>query len=416
MDFEIIAVGTELLLGQIVNSNAQYISQKISELGGNLFYQTVVGDNPQRLKKALEIASARADIIITTGGLGPTGDDLTKETVAEFCGRKCVPDEESWQRILDRLEGQGLPVPENNRKQAEMPEGCIILPNANGTAPGAVIEEGEKTYIILPGPPSEMAPMFREQVYPYLEKRSDCVIYSKTLRVFGIGESAAEEKLRFLMETQTNPTLAPYAKLGEVTLRLTAKAKEREEAEKMLEPLEKQVRDILGDVVYAEGEENSLQQTLVKLLLEKGKKIAAAESCTGGMLAELITSVPGASGCLDCSMVTYSNEQKQKLLGVSAETLEKYGAVSEQTALEMSKGIRERSGADIGIGITGVAGPGGGTEEKPVGLVYVGICTEQIHRAFRYRFIGSRNAVRTRTCMNAMDLARRSLLDILPEG
>lgn len=416
MDFEIIAVGTELLLGQIVNSNAQYISQKISELGGNLFYQTVVGDNPQRLKKALEIASARADIIITTGGLGPTGDDLTKETVAEFCGRKCVPDEESWQRILDRLEGQGLPVPENNRKQAEMPEGCIILPNANGTAPGAVIEEGKKTYIILPGPPSEMAPMFREQVYPYLEKRSDCVIYSKTLRVFGIGESAAEEKLKFLMETQTNPTLAPYAKLGEVTLRLTAKAKEREEAEKMLEPLEKQVRDILGDVVYAEGEENSLQQTLVELLLEKGKKIAAAESCTGGMLAELITSVPGASGCLDCSMVTYSNEQKQKLLGVSAETLEKYGAVSEQTALEMSKGIRERSGADIGIGITGVAGPGGGTEEKPVGLVYVGICTEQIHRAFRYRFIGSRNAVRTRTCMNAMDLARRSLLDILPEG
>lgn len=415
MDFEIIAVGTELLLGQIVNSNAQYISQKISELGGNLFYQTVVGDNPQRLKKALEIASARADIIITTGGLGPTGDDLTKETVAEFCGRKCVPDEESWQRILDRLEGQGLPVPENNRKQAEMPEGCIILPNANGTAPGAVIEEDEKTYIILPGPPSEMAPMFREQVYPYLEKRSDCVIYSKTLRVFGIGESAAEEKLKFLMETQTNPTLAPYAKLGEVTLRLTAKAKEREEAEKMLEPLEKQVRDILGDVIYAEGEENSLQQTLVKLLLEKGKKIAAAESCTGGMLAELITSVPGASGCLDCSMVTYSNEQKQKLLGVSAETLEKYGAVSEQTALEMSKGIRERSGADIGIGITGVAGPGGGTEEKPVGLVYVGICTEQIHRAFRYRFIGSRNAVRTRTCMNAMDLARRSLLDIFPE-
>lgn len=415
MDFEIIAVGTELLLGQIVNTNAQYISQKISELGGNLFFQTVVGDNPQRLKNALEIASSRADVIITTGGLGPTGDDLTKETIAEFCGRKCVLDEESWQRILDRFEGQGLDIPANNKKQAEMPEGCMILPNSNGTAPGAVIEEGNKIYIMLPGPPSEMVPMFRDQAYPYLEKRSECVIYSKTLRVFGIGESAAEEKLKFLMESQSNPTLAPYAKTGEVTLRLTAKAKEADEAAKMLEPLEKQVREILGDTVYAEGEENSLQQTLVDLLLEKGKKIAAAESCTGGMFAQLITSVPGASGCLDCSMVTYSNEQKQKLLGVSADTLEKYGAVSEQTALEMSKGIRERSGADIGIGITGIAGPGGGTEDKPVGLVYIGICTESLHRVFRFQFIGSRDAVRTRTCMNAMDLARRSLLDIFPE-
>lgn len=296
-----------------------------------------------------------------------------------------------------------------------MPEGCIILPNANGTAPGAVIEQNDKTYIMLPGPPSEMAPMFRDQAYPYLERRSECVIHSKTLRVFGIGESAAEEKLKFLMDTQTNPTLAPYAKLGEVTLRLTAKAEEQDKATKMLEPLEKQVREILGDTVYAEGEENSLQQTLVSLLLEKGKKIAAAESCTGGMLAELITSVPGASGCLDCSIVTYSNEQKQKLLGVHSETLEKYGAVSEQTALEMSKGIRGCSGADIGIGITGIAGPDGGTDEKPVGLVYIGICTEKVHRAFRFRFIGSRSAVRTRACMNAMDLARRSLLDIFPE-
>ena len=413
MNFEIISVGTELLLGQIVNTNAQYISRQLSELGFNVYYTTVVGDNPGRLKDALKLAASRADAIITTGGLGPTGDDLTKETIAEFCGLECVMHEESRRRIEDRFKSHNSYMPENNLKQAEMPKGCIVLRNDNGTAPGAIIETDGVIFIMLPGPPSEMKPMFDARVQPYLEEKTDCVIHSRSLRVFGIGESAAEEKLKELMDNQTNPTIAPYAKIGEMELRITAKADSVEAADRLMDPLEQKVRDILGDKVYAVGEDVTLSQTVVELLLEKKLKAVTAESCTGGMIAEQITSVPGSSGCFECGFVTYSNEKKKQLIGVSSETLKKYGAVSEQTALEMCAGARKASGADIAVSVTGIAGPDGGTKAKPVGLVYIGICSKDIHRAYRFHLAGRRDMVRTRSTLYALDLIRRCALGIL---
>lgn len=417
MNVEIIAVGTELLLGQILNTNARFISRRISEYGCNVFFQSVVGDNEERLLNALKIASERADIIITTGGLGPTSDDLTKETIAKFCGLKCIMHEESLERLKDRFEKRGMYMAKNNLKQAELPEGCIVLKNEKGTAPGAIIESEKGTFIMLPGPPFEMEAMFESGVIEYLKSKTDSIIYSKTLKVFGIGESALEEKLSELMHTQQNPSIAPYAKTGEVELRLTAKAETEEICLKMLEPLEEKVKAVLGDMVYAEGEDSSVESTLCELLTSRKMKMATAESCTGGMIAQKITSVSGASSCFDCGVVTYSNEQKQKILGVSTETLKSYGAVSEETALEMCKGVREISGADFGISVTGIAGPTGGTAEKPVGLVYIGICGENIHKAFKFNFAGDRDVVRKRTSLQALDMVRRAVLgiDLLPQ-
>lgn len=412
MNFEIVSVGTELLLGSIVNTNAQYLSRRLSELGFNVFYTTVVGDNPERLKAALEIAAGRADAVITTGGLGPTVDDLTKETIAEYCGKKCVMDEESKQRIIDRFSKGSREIPENNYKQAEMPEGCIILKNNNGTAPGAVIEDERCIFIMLPGPPSEMKPMFDESVIPYLEKFSDGVIRSKSVRVFGLGESKVDEMLCDLMNESTNPTVAPYAKPGQVELRITAKSDTVESAKAMLRPMEQKIRDILGDRVYGTGIDNSLENVVVQLLREKGLTAVTAESCTGGLIAEKITRIAGSSECFGCGYVTYSNEQKTRLLGVKPETLQKYGAVSEQTALEMSRGALETSGADIAVSVTGIAGPGGGTDKKPVGLVYVSVCTKDVHKAFEYNFAGGRDMVRERTSLYALDLIRRCVLNL----
>lgn len=412
MNFEILSVGTELLLGSIVNTNAQYLSRRLSELGFNVYYTTVVGDNPDRLKAALELAAGRADAVITTGGLGPTVDDLTKETIADYCGKKCVLDEESRQRIIDRFSKNHTEIPENNFKQAEMPEGCIILKNNNGTAPGAIIENENCTFIMLPGPPSEMKPMFDESVIPYLQKFSDGVIRSRSIRVFGLGESKVDEMLGDLMNKSHNPTVAPYAKIGQVELRITAKSDTVENAKAMLTPMEQKIRDVLGDRVYGTGIDNSLENVVVELLRENGLTAATAESCTGGMIAEKITRIPGSSECFGCGYVTYSNEQKMRLLGVKKETLDKYGAVSEQTALEMSRGARETSGADIAAAVTGIAGPGGGSEEKPVGLVYISICTKDTHKAFKYNFAGNREMVRERTSLYALDLIRRSVLGL----
>ncbi len=413
MNFEILSVGTELLLGQIVNTNAQEISRLLSELGFSVYYTTVVGDNPERLKEALAIAAERADGVITTGGLGPTGDDLTKETIAEYCGLPCVMHEESRKKLVDYFESRGLYMPQNNLKQAEMPEGCIVLANDNGTAPGAIVETEKNVFIMLPGPPREMRAMLWDKVKPYLQTKANCVIHSKSLRVFGKGESAIDEELHDLMQHSQNPTLAPYAKTGEVELRLTAKAKTVEEAKEMLKPLEKQVREVLGDCVYAEGEHANLQTTVVELLNQKGLTLATAESCTGGLISKKITEVPGSSACFHCGMVTYSNDQKERLLGVKNETLTAHGAVSEETALEMSRGAKENAGADIGVGVTGIAGPGGGSDEKPVGLVYISICTDSVHQAYRLNLTGNRDVIRERASLHVLDMIRRCILDIL---
>lgn len=411
MNFEIISIGTEILLGQIVNTNARDISRLLSELGMNVYYTTVVGDNPKRLKEALEVACKRADGIITTGGLGPTEDDLSKETIAEFCGLKCVTHKESKRSLIDYFEKQGKYMPQNNLKQADMPEGCIVLKNDFGTAPGAIIESDKATIIMLPGPPSEMKPMLLNEVRPYLEKFADGVIRSKVLHVFGIGESAAEEKVKSLIDNQTNPTIAPYAKTGETEFRVTAKAKNPHEAEALLKPTLDKLYGLLGDYIYAEGEDASLQKTVVSLLCEHKKTVTFAESCTGGLLAKKITDVPGSSECFNCSYVTYSNGQKEKILGVSRRTLDEYGAVSPQTALEMCRGAKNVSGADIAISVTGIAGPGGGTPDKPVGLVYIGICTDSVWESKKLILSGSRQNVRERTSLYALDAVRRILIN-----
>ena len=411
MNFEIISIGTEILLGQIVNTNARDISRLLSELGMNVYYTTVVGDNPERLKEALEIACKRADGIITTGGLGPTEDDLSKETIAEFCGLKCVTHKESKRRLIDYFEKQSKYMPQNNLKQADMPEGCIVLKNDFGTAPGAIIESDKATIIMLPGPPSEMKPMLLNEVRPYLEKFADGVIRSKVLHVFGIGESAAEEKVKSLIDNQTNPTIAPYAKTGETEFRVTAKAKNPRDAEALLKPTLDKLYGLLGDYIYAEGGDASLQKTVVSLLCEHKKTVTFAESCTGGLLAKKITDVPGSSECFNCSYVTYSNGQKEKILGVSRRTLDEYGAVSPQTALEMCRGAKNVSGADIAISVTGIAGPGGGTPDKPVGLVYIGICTDSVWESKKLILNGSRQNVRERTSLYALDAVRRILIN-----
>lgn len=410
MTFELLSVGTELLLGSIVNTNAQYLSGRLSELGFDVYYTTVVGDNLERLKAALEIAASRADAVITTGGLGPTGDDLTKETIAEFCGVRCVMDEESRARIEERFKSGHMYMPESNFKQAEMPEGCIILRNDNGTAPGAIVESENCIFIMLPGPPGEMKPMFENSVKPYLERFSDSVIRSRTLRVFGLGESAVDEKLSDLINNSSNPTLAPYAKPGQVELRITAKADTVEKAKSLITAMEEQVRAVLGDMVYGTGLDNSMENVVVELLREKGLSATCAESCTGGLIAEKITRIPGSSECFSCGYVTYSNEKKTELLGVKAETLEKHGAVSSETALEMSEGARLRSGADIAVAVTGIAGPGGGTPQKPVGLVYVSVSTKETHKAIKLNIMGGRDAVRERTSLYALDLVRREAM------
>lgn len=411
MNFEIISIGTEILLGQIVNTNARDISRLLSELGMNVYYTTVVGDNPERLKEALEVACKRVDGIITTGGLGPTEDDLSKETIAEFCGLKCVTHKESKRRLIDYFEKQGKYMPQNNLKQADMPEGCIVLKNDFGTAPGAIIESDKATIIMLPGPPSEMKPMLLNEVRPYLEKFADGVIRSKVLHVFGIGESAAEEKVKSLIDNQTNPTIAPYAKTGETEFRVTAKAKNPRDAEALLKPTLDKLYGLLGDYIYAEGEDASLQKTVVSLLCKHKKTITFAESCTGGLLAKKITDVPGSSECFNCSYVTYSNGQKEKILGVSRRTLDEYGAVSPQTALEMCRGAKKASGADIAISVTGIAGPGGGTPDKPVGLVYIGICADSVWESKKLILSGSRQNVRERTSLYALDTVRRVLIN-----
>ena len=410
MNAEIIAVGTELLLGQILNTNAQFLSVQLSNLGINVFFQTVVGDNVNRLEETLKAAAQRADVIILTGGLGPTKDDLTKETIAKFFGLPLELHEESLQRIQDFFDKIKREMAQNNKKQAMLPKDCIVLQNNNGTAPGCIIEKDNKIVVMLPGPPKEMQPMFMESVFPYLRSKTNEIIYSKVLRIFGIGESSLEEMLIDIFESQTNPTVAPYAKQGEVTLRITAKTDSEATAKKMIQPVEAEIRRRLGLNVYG-LEEESLEEVTCNLLLAKGKTISTAESCTGGMLAEKITSISGVSQCFYQGFITYSNEAKMELLGVSKATLDQYGAVSHLTALEMAAGLRKRTGSDIAVSVTGIAGPGGGSPEKPVGLVYVGISTENKTWYKELRLAGNRERIRNMTVMNALDTVRRYLLE-----
>ncbi len=409
MKAEILCVGTELLLGDIVNTNAAYIARELANLGIDVFYQSVVGDNDGRLKGSLDLAFSRADIVVLTGGLGPTYDDLTKETVAQYFGAPMEMDQASLDSITMFFDSIGKPMTENNKKQAIMPKGATIFPNRWGTAPGLAITDGKHTAVLLPGPPREMKPMFDNCVVPYLMKYSDKTLVSRSIRMFGIGESQVEDMLYDMMKSAKNPTIAPYAKTGEVMLRLTAAADSREDGLAMINPVIDEISAVLGEYIYGIDVEN-LQTALVEQLKERGLKIAVAESCTGGLLSEQITQIPGASDVFDCGVCSYANDIKQKLLGVSEKTLAEQGAVSEQCAREMADGVRKLAGADIAISTTGIAGPGGGTDEKPVGTVFVGISSERTNEVLKLELSGrrsdnERNNIRFRTSQFAFDRA-----------
>ena len=405
---EVLAVGTELLMGQIANTNAQYISNRLPEAGVGVYYHSVVGDNPQRLKACLKLALDRTDIVIMTGGLGPTQDDLTKETVAEVMGRTLILHEESLNKIKAFFQKINRPMSSNNIKQAYLPENSLIIENNNGTAPGCIIEEGGKVVIMLPGPPSEMKPMFEDCVMPYFKDKLDYKIVSRFLRIFGIGESALEEKIIDLIEKQTNPTIAPYAKEGEVTLRITARCGKDEDGDRLILPVIDEIKRRAGEFIYSiEGKD--LDQVVGKLLLENKITISLAESCTGGLIASRLTSIPGISEVFNRGLVTYSNEAKIENLGVTPETISKYGAVSRQTAEEMAVGVRKLADTDLGLSVTGIAGPGGGTAEKPVGLVYVALADREKVVCKELRLWGNRDRIRNVTALNAFDMIRRWL-------
>lgn len=413
MVVELISVGTEILLGNIVNTNATYLAEKCALLGCSLYHQTVVGDNEERMEEAIRQAIERADIVILTGGLGPTKDDLTKEVTAKVFGRKLYMDEHSRARIRDYFEKiKSKKVTENNWKQALVPEGAIVIDNLNGTAPGLILEDKErgKAAILIPGPPNEMKPMFEHDIAPYLNKKQPEGIYSHMVKVCGIGESRAETMVADLMDAQTNPTLAPYAKTGEVHFRVTARACSEEAAEKLMEPMIEEMKKRFGDAVYTTEENVTLEESVIRLLEEKKMTVTTAESCTGGKLSGRLLNVSGASGVYNEGYITYANASKEKILGVKHETLETYGAVSEQTAAEMALGAAKAAGADAALSVTGIAGPGGGTAEKPVGLVYIGCAVNGEVTVREYRFTGNREKNRDYAVARAITLLREELL------
>lgn len=406
---EIISVGTELLLGNIVNSDAQMLSRKLTGLGLNVYYHTVVGDNPVRLREAVETAKNRADILITTGGLGPTCDDLTKQTLAETFGKQLVLHEDIADELRAWFARRGQEMTENNLQQAQLPEGCTIFPNACGTAPGCAFQAEGKHVLMLPGPPSECADMFEKQAMPYLAALGEGVIVSRTLKIFGMGESRLESLLREKMNAMTNPTLAPYAKEGECELRVTAKAGTEERAAALIAPVVEELRALLGDVVYG-VDVPDLETVVLELLKEKGLTLCTAESCTGGLIAKRLTDIPGSSAVFRGAVVSYCNEVKAAALGVPEELLERYGAVSEPVARAMAEGARKVLNCDLALAATGVAGPGGDERGNPAGLVYVALAARDQSFVRPMTLSGaSRARVRTTAAHHALDLARRHL-------
>lgn len=409
MNSEIISVGTELLLGQIDNINTRIISQKLSEIGINVFFHTSVGDNRERISSVFKIALERSDLIIFTGGLGPTLDDLTKETVAEVLRLELNYDEDTLNRIRAFFKKMQREMPENNKKQALVPEGAITIPNESGTAPGIILQTGEKIIILLPGPPNEMEPMLNKFVIPFLRKRlSNEVIKSRVLRFIGIGESSLEQKILDILKKQTNPTVAPLAKQGEVTLRITAKAKSEKDANELIEPIIQAIKERVGEYIYS-YDNDPMEAVVGRMLIERRCTISIAESCTGGYLSHLLTNIPGISAVFDRGIISYSNKSKTEILNVPAEILKQKGAVSQETAISMASWIRKLSGTDLGVAITGIAGPDGGTPLKPVGLVFIALSTDSGDLCEKYLFNGSREAIKRRSTLAALDLIRRYL-------
>lgn len=371
MKTAILSVGTEILFGQIVNTNTVYLSQQMNMLGFDVMYHYTVGDNPKRVEEMIDLAFQDCDLILTTGGLGPTQDDLTKEVACKALDDTLVMMDDVLEEITKYFKTLGREMTENNKKQAIMPSRATVFHNDAGTAPGFALEKDGKYIICMPGPPREMKRMFQKSVVPFLQSMIDGALYYRQIRFFGIGESMLETQLLDLIDNQTDPTLATYAKEGECSLRIASKRATEEEAEYAVDEMLEKVKERVGHYIYSCDDEE-LAQVVADRLMEQGLTMSSAESCTGGMFASTMTDIPGISQCFDRGLVTYSNQAKMEELGVSAETLEKFGAVSEETALEMVEGLKRVSGSDVCISVTGIAGPGGGSEEKPVGLVYIG--------------------------------------------
>lgn len=420
MRAEIISVGTELLLGQIVDTNAAYLSRLLPQFGVELYYRTTVGDNEPRLADALRLALSRSDVVFTIGGLGPTTDDLTKETVAKVVGDEMTMHEESAQRMRSFFAARGIEMPEANLKQALIPVRGRVLPNPLGTAPGAAFEVCQsdpstgsgcsgrgKVVIVLPGPPREFTGMVDSQVVPYLRELvgdTGGVIRSRVLRLAGIGESSAADMVKDLLEG-SNPTVAPLAGAGEVHLRITAKAASAAEADAMIDEMDAKLTAILGRHVFGRDGQ-TLEQVVVEALVKRGLTLATAESCTGGLISNRITDISGSSAALLAGFVTYSNQAKKELLGVDEQLLSKYGAVSDEVARAMAEGARKVTGADIAISVTGIAGPTGATAAKPVGLVYMALSAAGETISFEHRFAGSRIDIKLRASQAALDMLR----------
>ena len=411
MKAEIITVGTEILLGDILNTNSRYLSRELAAMGIEMYYQITVGDNEERLLKTLEESLNRSDIVICTGGLGPTEDDITKEVCAKYFGYELELHKSSLDAMIERFKHMNRVPTKNNEKQAYFPKEAYVLKNDNGTAPGCIMEKEGKMIVVLPGPPKEMESMFENYVKPYLSKLTDDVIESEVLRIIGVGESKVENDILDIIDSQTNPTIATYAKGYECTLRITAKAKSVEEAKELIKPISDEMKRRFGQSLYATGE-TSIEEVVAKMLVENNLKIAVAESCTGGMVSASLINYPGISSVFMEGCVTYSNEAKMKSLGVKKETLDVYGAVSDNCAKEMASGVAARYNTNVGIATTGIAGPGGGTDEKPVGLVYFGIYINGKVITKKYVFNGDRQGIRERATRTILNDLRLELLNM----
>ncbi|HBX75548.1 MAG TPA: competence/damage-inducible protein A [Acidaminococcaceae bacterium] len=413
MRVEVITTGTELLLGEILNTNFTWLAQELNRRGFDVLYQTTVGDNPARMKEVLDIAVKRADVIITSGGLGPTRGDITKEMIADYCGVDMYMNLEVWNHIHELLSRRNICIAENNEKQALVPSGAVVLHNEAGTAPGLVLEQGDTTFVMLPGPPFELKTVCEKELFPYFEQRFPHlgIIKSHTLKLRGIGESNLAEKLDDIIINQTNPTIALYARHGEILVRLTAKAPSAEKADALIAGMQEKVEKVIGTYVYG-YDDDTLPEVLGKELLCRQQTIAFAESCTGGLASSMMTDVPGSSEYVKGSVISYTDEVKNQVIHVSKTTLAKKGAVSEETAVEMARGVREAIGSDMAVSITGLAGPGGGTRKKPVGLVYIAVADANGELCRKYNFGGTRSQIKHRAAMAALSFA----LDRLKES
>lgn len=417
MKVELVSVGTELLLGDIVNTNTAYLSKELAALGIGVYRQTTVGDNRERLLETLERAFSENDTVIITGGLGPTDDDITKECAGEYFGRDFYFHEYSWVKILERLTRSGRNViTDNNKKQAMIPEGAIVLENFCGTAPGVIIEEDNRRIILMPGPPREMRDMFEKSVRPYLQKFSSQKFVSRYVRFYGIGESHLETKIKHILDNQTNPTLALYAKTSEVLLRITASSDTEEKAKVLIEKKLLEIEELVGEHIYLVGDESvsssqtELHNVVANLLIENNLTLSVAESLTGGLLTSMLVEKSGISNSLIEGIVCYSNKSKISTLGVKEETLDKYGAVSSEVASEMVKGVAERLGSDFAVATTGIAGPTSDSSNKPAGLVYIGLYAKGEITVVESLFTGDRDIVRTRASVKALDELRKIIL------